>query len=71
MVIIMNTTISISDDVKKDIIEFGSKNETYDQILKRILKSFKERQLQELLMDDTDCIPIKEALARAKNRWQK
>ena len=62
----MNTTISISKDVRNGIIEFGSKNETYDQILKRILKSVKERQLQELLMNETDCITIEEARKRLK-----
>ena len=52
MVIIMNTTISISKEVKNDIIEFGSKNETYDQILKRILDCVKKRQLEEIFFNE-------------------
>jgi len=71
MVIIMNTTISISEDVKKEIIKFGAKGETYNQILRRILDNAKERQLQELLMDEKDCVPIDDALKRAKKRWQR
>jgi hypothetical protein len=67
----MNTTISISPEIRDQIKEFGNKGETYDDILTRVLNSAKERQLQELLMDETDCIPIEEALARAKKRWQK
>ncbi|MBS3108220.1 hypothetical protein J4468_04915 [Candidatus Woesearchaeota archaeon] len=67
----MNTTISISKDLRDNLIEFGSKGETYDQILRRILDNAKERQLQELLMDEKDCVPIEDALKRAKARWQK
>ena len=71
IVIIMNTTIAISTDIREDIKEFGSKGETYDEILRKLLNNAKERQLQELLMDESDCIPIEDALKRAKKRWQK
>ena len=71
IVIIMNTTISISEDIRDQIKEFGTKGETYEEILARLLKRAKDRQLQELLMDETDCIPIESALNRAKKRWQK
>lgn len=71
MVIIMNTTIAISAETKEGIMEFGSKGETYDEILERLLKSARERQLQELLMDEKDCVPVEEALERARKRWQK
>lgn len=67
----MNTTIAISAEIRDQIKEFGNKGETYDDILARILNSAKERQLQELLMDETDCIPIEEAILRAKKKWQK
>jgi hypothetical protein len=67
----MNTTIAISPEIRDQIKEFGNKGETYDEILLRVLNSAKERQLQELLMDEKDCIPIEEALARAKKKWSK
>jgi predicted CopG family antitoxin len=67
----MNTTIAISEDVRDMIKEFGSKGETYDDILKKMLNSARERQLQELLMDDADCIPVEEALAKARKKWSK
>jgi len=60
----MNTTIAISTSIRDQIKEFGIKGETYDDILLRLLNSAKERQLQELLMDETGCITIKEARAR-------
>ncbi len=60
----MNTTISISKETKQHIIEFGDKGETYNEILERILASAKERQIQEILMDTSNSITIKEARAR-------
>ena len=67
----MNTTISVSKELVEQIKEFGKKGEKYDEILARILKSAKERQLQELLMDEEGTIPVSLALERAKKTWQK
>jgi hypothetical protein len=67
----MNTTIAISASIRDQIKEFGIKGETYDEILARLLNAAKERQLQELLMDEKGTITIDEALTRAKKRWQK
>jgi len=61
---IMNTTIAISNNVRDELKEFGFKGETYDDIVKRLLNSAKERQLQELLMDETNTITIEEARRR-------
>ena len=66
----MNTTIAITQTLKEQIMEFGSKGETYNQILERIIENTKKRQIQELLMDEKDCLPIEKALARAKKKWQ-
>jgi len=65
----MNTTIAISKELREEIIEFGSKGETYEDILKKLVQSAKERQLRDLLMDETNTIPVKEALEKAKKRW--
>ncbi len=67
----MNTTIAISPEIRDQIKEFGNKGETYDDILAKLLDSAKARQLQELLMDETNCIPIEDAITRAKKKWQK
>ena len=67
----MSTTIAISTEVRDRIKEFGNKGDTYDEILARLLNNAKERQLQELLMDTSDSVPIEEALERAKKKWQK
>jgi predicted CopG family antitoxin len=66
----MNTTIAISQEVRDQIKEFGNKGETYDDILTKLLSSAKERQLQELLMDSSNAVTAKDALTRAKKKWQ-
>lgn len=66
----MNTTIAISTQIRDEIKNFGNKGETYDDILSKLLKSAQERQLQELLMDTSDSIPVSEALNKAKKKWQ-
>ena len=67
----MNTTISISKETKEQIIEFGDKGETYDDILTRILTNVKERQLQYIFMNEKDTVTVKDALNRAKQKWLK
>ena len=64
-----NTTIAVTNEVKKDIMEFGLKGETYSNILKRLVESAKKRILQDLLMDETNTVTIEEAIDRAKKRW--
>ena len=65
-----NTTIAINPKVKAEIDQFGIKGESYSEIISRLIKSAKERQLNDLLMNEDDCISIEEALANAKKRWQ-
>ncbi len=66
-----NTTIAITNNVKEQIKEFGNKGESYSEIITKLLKSAKERQLHDLLMNEDDCIPIEQALENAKKQWQK
>jgi len=66
-----NTTIAINQEVKEGIIEFGNKGETYSDILRRLLKAARERQLHELLMSEEGTVSAEKALADAKKRWQK
>jgi hypothetical protein len=71
IMVMANTTISVSMKEKEQITEYGNKGETYDEILARILDSAHERRLHDILMDPKDCVPIEEAIARAKKKWQK
>ena len=67
----MNTTISISQETKEQVMEFGNKGDTYDEILRRILNSLKERQLEEIFMNERNTTTVKEALDKAKQKWLK
>lgn len=64
-----NATIAISKEVKTQIMEFGNKGETYSEIIKRLLKSARKRQLHDLLMNEEDTSPIEEAIARSKKKY--
>ncbi|HIH32010.1 TPA: hypothetical protein HA235_04855 [Candidatus Woesearchaeota archaeon] len=64
----MKTTITISANTRDQIKEFRNKGETYNDILTRILNSAKERQLQELLMDEKDTLTIAEARAKLNRK---
>jgi len=65
------TTIALRQDVKEKIMEFGSKSETYSDVILRLLESAKQRQLQDLLMDEKETVSVKSALFSAKKRWRK
>ncbi len=67
----MNTTIQISAETKQLISTFGSKEDTYEDIIKRMYNLAVKEQLREFLFSSKDAIPIDEAIKRAKKEWQK
>ena len=66
----MNTTISVSKEIRDKIKEFGSKGDSYTDILEKLYESAKTRQLQDLLMNEDNCTPIEDAIFRARKKWQ-
>ncbi|MEK6964387.1 MAG: hypothetical protein AABX70_08245 [Nanoarchaeota archaeon] len=66
----MNTTISISKETRDKIKEFGSKAQSYDEIVLNLYKSAKERQLQDILFSEENTSEVKDALERAKKKWR-
>ena len=66
-----NTTIAVSNEIKERIKEFGTKGETYSEVIARLLESARKRQLQDLLMNEENTISIEEAISNSKKRWQK
>ena len=40
-----NTTISITKETKKALLELGAKGETYDSIIRKLLKGFAWKKL--------------------------
>jgi predicted CopG family antitoxin len=67
----MTTTIQISNETKSLISSFGTKEDTYDDIVKRLYNLAVKEQLREFLMSSENTISIEEALEDAKKRWQK
>lgn len=60
------TTIEIPMKLKKNLQQYGLGGESYSEIIERLLKSAHERLINDLLMDEKDCVSIEEALAEAK-----
>lgn len=67
----MNTTIAVTEEVRIGLQELGTKGESYNDILKKLLNNAREQQLRDILMDETNTVPIEEALQKAKKQWQK
>jgi len=60
----MNTTIQISQETKELISSFGTKQDTYEDILKKMYVLSVKEQLRELLMSSKNTISLKEARKR-------
>ncbi len=64
------TTIALTKEAKEKMKEFGNKGESYSEIIVKLIKSAKERQLYDLLMNEEGTIPIEEALSNAKKKYR-
>ena len=67
----MTSTIRLSHETKKMISSFGMKGESFETIIKRMYEIAVAQRLKEFLMSSENCVPVKDALERAKKRWQK
>lgn len=67
----MTSTIQLSNETKKLISSFGTKEETYEDIIKRIYNLAVKEQLRQFLMPSERYISIDEAIKEAKKRWPK
>lgn len=65
------TTIAVENDVKDKISEFGTKGETYSEILNRLVESARKRQLHDILMNEEGTITLEEARKRLSKKWPK
>ena len=64
------TTIQVSSETKKLISTFGSKEETYEDIIKRMYTFATKEQLREFLLSSEDAISLAEARKRHHQKWQ-
>ena len=58
-----NTTISITKETKKALIELGTKGETYDSIIKKLIKRFAWKKLDDewnKILENDEFIPLDE-----------
>lgn len=69
IIVAMATTIALPETLRDQLKEFGDKGETYADIIARLIKSAKERQLHDLLFDTRNTTPVREALKEAERRW--
>lgn len=67
----MTSTIQLSKETKHLIGTFGSKEDTYEDIIKRMYKMAVKEQLRELLMTSEDTISISEAREELNKKWSK
>ena len=67
----MPTTIQLDSETKHLISTFGTKEETYQDIIKRMYALAVKEQLREFLLSSEGAMPIDEAIRRAKKQWQK
>ncbi|MBT4208896.1 hypothetical protein HOE22_11250 [Candidatus Woesearchaeota archaeon] len=67
----MNTTIQISKETKELISSFGSKEDTYEEIIKRMYRLAVNEQLRDFLLSSEDAMGIDQAIDLSKRKWQK
>ena len=65
----MTSTIQLSKETKHLISTFGSKEDTYEDIIKRMYKLAVKEQLHELIMSSENTISIDEARKDLNKRW--
>jgi len=65
----MPTTIQLSNETKKLIGSFGTKEDTYEDIIKKLYKMAVKEQLREFLMSSENTITIEEARKRINKKW--
>ncbi|MEK6895424.1 MAG: hypothetical protein AABX48_02795 [Nanoarchaeota archaeon] len=66
-----NSTIQLSKEMKEKISSFGTKGESYDNILRRVYSLAVKEQLRDFLMSSDGFIPIEEAIKEANKKWPK
>ncbi len=63
------TTIQISNETKSLISTFGTKEDTYEKIIKRMYDLAVKEQLRELLFSSENCMTLEEARRDLDKRW--
>lgn len=67
----MATTISISVDLKEKLRNLGRAGDSYEDVISRMYELTRKNLLLSYLYDESDSIPIDDAIKEAKRRWPK
>ena len=65
----MSSTIQLSNETKKLIGTFGSKEESYEDIIKKLYGIAVKTQFRDFLMSSENTISLQEARKRHVKRW--
>ncbi len=63
------TTIQLSKETKEKLASFGTKGESYDDIIKRVYALAVKEQIAEYLMSSEGTISIEEARKELDKKW--
>ena len=67
----MRTTIQLSKETKEKISSFSTKQDSYEDIIKKIYTLAVKEQVREFLLSSQETITLKEAKKRHAQRWSK
>jgi len=65
----MNSTIQLSAETKQLISTFGTKEDTYEDIIKRMYELAVKEQLKEFLMSSENTLSLAEARRELVKKW--
>ena len=65
------STIQLSMQTKELISSFGTKQDSYEVIIKRMYSLAVKEQLREFLLSSENALSIDKAIQRAKQQWLK
>lgn len=65
----MNSTIQLSKETKELISSFGSRDETYEDIIKRLYKLAVKEQLRDFLYSTDDAVTLEQARQIINNAY--
>jgi hypothetical protein len=67
----MNSTIQLSQATKELISSFGRKEDTYEDIIKRMYDLAVKEHLRQFLMSTENTITLDEARKRLSKKWSR
>ena len=67
----MVSTIQISKETKNLIGSFGTKEDTYEDIIKRLYDLAVKEQLRQFLMSSDNCISLDKFKKEVEKKWPK